>query len=146
MLRPFLVAYMVDHYILLHDIPGLYRMSIVFIVVILLTVAMRYFLLYYSALLSQNIIHDLRNQVFSHILSLRLRFFDQTPIGRITTRTINDIQTINTVFTEGIITMIADLLSIFAVLGIMLYTSWKLTLLVLLTLPLLFVATYIFKE
>lgn len=146
MLRPFLVAHMVDDYIIPNDLPGLYLMALVFVVVILLTVLFRYFLLYYSALLGQNIIHDLRNRVFGHILSLRLRFFDQTPIGRVTTRTINDIQTINTVFTEGIITMVADLLSIFAVLGIMIYTSWQLTLLVLMTLPLLFIATYIFKE
>lgn len=146
MLRPFLVAHMVDDYILPNDLSGLYRMAVVFLVVIILTVVMRYYLLYYSSLLGQNIIHDLRNRVFGHILSLRMRFFDTTPIGRVTTRTINDIQTINTVFTEGIITMVADLLSIFAVLGIMLYTSWQLTLLVLLTLPLLFIATYVFKE
>jgi ATP-binding cassette subfamily B protein len=92
------------------------------------------------------VIRNLRVDVFRHILSLRLRFFDQTPIGRVTTRTINDIETINTVFTQGIITMVADLLSIFAVIGIMFATSWQLTLLVLMTLPLLMIATYIFKE
>ena len=146
MLRPYLVAVMVDNYILHEDLDGLYKMSLVFILVIIGTAGFRYFLIYYSSLLGQYVIRDLRDKVFSHILSLRLRYFDQTPIGRVTTRTINDIETINTVFTQGIITMTADLLSIFAVVGIMLFTSWQLTLLVLATLPLLMIATYIFKE
>lgn len=146
MLRPYLVARMVDDFILVNDLPGLYKMALVFVGVILLTVVLRYYLIYYSSLLGQYVVRNLRNNVFSHILSLRMRFFDQTPIGQSTTRTINDIETINTVFTQGIITMAADLLSIFAVVGIMLYTSWQLTILVLATLPLLLIATYIFKE
>ena len=146
MLRPYLVSVMVDDYILPKDMPGLYQIAVIFVVVILLTSGLRYLMIYYSSLLGQYVIRDLRIDVFRHILSLRLRFFDQTPIGRVTTRTINDIETINTVFTQGIITMVADLLSIFAVIGIMFATSWQLTLLVLMTLPLLMIATYIFKE
>jgi len=75
-----------------------------------------------------------------------LRYFDQTAIGTVTTRTINDIEAINRVFEQGIITIVADILAIFAVLGIMLYTSWRLTLICLLTLPLMIIASYIFKE
>jgi len=146
MLRPYIVSVMVDQYILLEDLPGLYRMAVVFFIVVFVAVALRYALIYLSSLLGQNVIRDLRSRVFDHITGLQLRYFDQTPIGRVTTRTINDIETINTIFTQGIITMIADLLGIFAVIGIMLYTSWQLTLLVLATLPLLMVATYIFKE
>ena len=146
MLRPFLVSVMVDDYIVVNDLDGLYLMSLVFIGAIIMTVVLRYLLIYYSSLLGQSVVRDLRNNVFSHITSLRLRYFDTTPIGRATTRTINDIETINTVFTQGIITMVADMLGIFAVVGIMLYTSWRLTLLVLITLPLLIIATYIFKE
>ncbi len=146
MLRPYLVSVMVDDFILLEDLSGLYKISIVFVFVIFLTSILRYFLIYNSSLLGQYVIRNLRVDVFKHTLSLRLRYFDQTPIGRATTRTINDIETINTVFTQGIITMVADLLSIFAVVGIMFATSWRLTLLVLATLPLLMIATYIFKE
>ncbi len=146
MLRPYLVSVMVDDYILLEDMPGLYKIAVVFVVVIVVTSVLRYFMIYYSSLLGQYVVRNLRIDVFRHILSLRLRFFDQTPIGRVTTRTINDIETINTVFTQGIITMVADLLGIFAVIGIMFATSWPLTLLVLGTLPLLMIATYIFKE
>lgn len=146
MFRPFLVSIMVDQFILNNDLPGLYRMAYLFVGVLIITVILRYLLMYYSALLGQQIIRDLRLRVFKHITSLQLRYFDKTPIGRVTTRTINDVETINTVFTQGIITMIADLLGVFAVIGIMLYTSWKLTVLVLATMPVLLFATYIFKE
>lgn len=146
MLRPFLISVMVDDYILFNDIPGLYRMAVVFFIVVVLAVSLRYMMIYYSSLLGQYVIRDLRKNVFNHITSLRLRYFDQTPIGRVTTRTINDVETINTVFTQGLITMSADLLGIFAVIGIMFFTSWKLTLLVLSVFPLLIIAAYIFKE
>ncbi len=146
MLRPFLISVMVDDYILINDLPGLYKMSIVFLIVVIGTVVLRYLMIYYSSLLGQSVIRDLRKNVFNHITSLRLRYFDQTPIGRVTTRTINDVETINTVFTQGLITMSADLLGIFAVVGIMFFTSWRLTLLVLAVFPLLIISAYIFKE
>jgi len=146
MLRPYIISVMVDDYILHDDLPGLYKMAIVFIVVVFLTVALRYLMIYFSSLLGQSVIRDLRKNVFDHITSLRLRYFDQTPIGKVTTRTINDVETINTVFTQGLITMAADLLGIFAVIGIMFFTSWRLTLLVLAVFPFLIIAAYIFKE
>ena len=77
---------------------------------------------------------------------MKLSFLDKTPIGTSTTRTINDIESINNVFTQGVITMLADILTIFAVIGVMFYTSWKLTLISLATLPFLIIASYIFKE
>ena len=146
MLRPFLISVMVDDYILFNDISGLYRMGAVFFIVVVVAVTLRYMMIYYSSLLGQYVVRDLRKNVFDHITSLRLRYFDQTPIGKVTTRTINDVETINTVFTQGLITMAADLLGIFAVIGIMFFTSWKLTLLVLSVFPLLIIAAYIFKE
>ena len=146
MLRPMVVNIMVDDYIIQNDLPGLYKMTAVFIGVMLLTVALRYFLIYYSSLLGQLVIRDLRSKVFNQITSLQMRYFDQTAIGKSTTRTINDIETINTVFTQGIITMLADILGIFAALGLMFFASWKLTLLCLTTIPLMIIATYIFKE
>jgi len=88
----------------------------------------------------------LRVKVFNHITSLKLRYFDTTPIGTSTTRTINDIETINSIFTQGVITIIADLLTLIAVLIIMTITSWKLTLICLSTAPFLILASYIFKE
>ncbi|MEM9822826.1 MAG: ABC transporter ATP-binding protein [Bacteroidota bacterium] len=145
-LRPYLVQVMVDDYIFKYDITGLLRMAGLFCLVLSLAVAFQYLFIYSSNLLGQSIIRDLRVRVFKHISSLRLTYFDQTPIGTSTTRTINDIETINTVFSQGVITIVADLLTLFAVLGIMLLTSWRLTLVCLVVLPFLIIATYVFKE
>lgn len=146
MMRPYLISVMVDNYILVNDLPGLYQMAFIFLGVVIATVVLRYTMIYCSALLGQSVIRDLRKNVFNHITGLQLRYFDQTPIGRVTTRTINDVETINTVFTQGIITMMADLLGIFAVIGIMFFTSWKLSLLVLSVFPLLIIAAKVFKD
>ena len=96
--------------------------------------------------MGQSIIRDLRLSVFNKINSLRLAYFDKTPIGTSTTRTINDIETINSVFSEGVITIVADILTLIFVLAIMFYTSWQLTLVCLITLPLLIWSSYWFKE
>jgi len=128
------------------DLDGLLKLSGVFVIVILLTVFLRYLFIFRTALIGQLVIKDLRVKVFSHITNLRLRYFDQTPIGKLTTRTTNDVEAVNTSFTNGLVTMVADVLTIFSVVGIMAFTSWRLTLLSLTTLPLLLVATYIFKE
>ena len=144
--RPFLIGKMVDDNIFNGDLPGLQKMVWIYLVFVLVNVVIRYIFIYYSSVLGQSVIKDLRVRVFNHVTALRLRYFDQTPIGRITTRTINDVQSINDVFTQGVLTMAADVMGIFAVLGFMLYTSWKLTLVCLVTLPLLIIATYIFKE
>lgn len=145
-LRPRVISYMVDNHILSGDIPGLTRTAMFYVGLIIVTVILRYLFIYYSAVLGQSTIKDLRVRVFDHITSMRLRYFDQTPIGTSTTRTINDVESVNRVFTEGAITIVADLLTIFAVLGIMLHDSWRLTLIALCTMPLIMIASYIFKE
>jgi len=145
-MRPTIIKIMVDDYIFKYDIPGLTRWALILVGVLLIEVFLRYVFIYSTSLLGQSVIKDLRVRVFNHISSLRLSYFDTTPIGTSTTRTINDIETINTVFSQGAITIIADLITVFAVLAVMLWTSWKLTLVCLTTLPFLMIATYIFKE
>jgi ATP-binding cassette subfamily B protein len=144
--RPYLINVMIDDYIFHFDVAGMNRILMIIVGTLFLEVALRYVFIYSTNWLGHSVIRDLRATVFKHIINLRLKYFDQTPIGTSTTRTINDIETINTIFTEGIITIIADILTVIAVLGIMLYTSWKLTLVCLTVLPLLFIATYVFKE
>ena len=128
------------------DIKGLQNLSLVFIVLIIIEVILTYLFVYYSAWLGQMVIKTLRMRVFHHITGMKLSYLDKTPVGTSTTRTINDIESINKVFTEGVITMVADMLAIFAVIGMMFYTSWLLTIITLATLPLLIIASYIFKE
>ena len=145
-LRPYLINRMVDDYIIQFDFNGLLFMAGVVFLLLILEVILRYGFIYTTNWLGQSVIRDLRTQVFQHIVSLRLRFFDRTPIGTITTRTINDIEAINTVFSQGVITIVADLLGVVAVLIIMFLSSWQLTIICLTTLPFLLLATYIFKE
>jgi ATP-binding cassette subfamily B protein len=145
-LRPYLVQVMVDDHIFNYDIAGMTRIAVWLFAILFLESGLRYFFIFITSLLGQSVIKDLRVKVFNHITSLRLSYFDQTPIGTSTTRTINDVETINTVFSEGLITILADMLSLIAVLAIMFFTSWKLTLVCLITMPLLVVASYIFKE
>jgi len=145
-IRPYLIKEMVDKYIMVNDIMGLRNMAILYIVVVIANSVIRYFFIFSAALLGQSVIKDLRIQVYNKITSYKLRFFDQTPIGTATTRTISDIESINMVFEQGVLTIIADILALIAVVGIMFYTSWRLTLICLITLPFLIIASYIFKE
>ncbi len=144
--RPVLINRMVDDYILLDDLQGLQMMALILAGVLLVEASLRYVFIYNSNLLGQSVVKDLRVRVFRHILGLQPSFFDKTPIGLSTTRTINDIETINSVFSQGLITILADLLGIFAVLTVMLLTSWKLTLVCLIALPFMIWGSYVFKE
>jgi ATP-binding cassette subfamily B multidrug efflux pump len=145
-LRPKLIERMVDDAIVPGDVSGLTFMTCLILGVLLLEVILRYFFLYHADWLGQATIRDLRVKVFNHITSLNLKYFDRTPIGQSTTRTINDIEAINTIFSEGSVTILADLMTIFAVLIVMFTTSWKLTLVVLSVFPLLIWGSYQFKE
>ena len=145
-LRPYLINLMVDNHIIDFDFQGLLRMTALLFGLLVLEVFMRYGFIYTTNWLGQSVIRDLRSRIFRHIISLRLRYFDQTPIGTLTTRTINDIESINTVFSQGVITIVADILSIVAIILIMFKSSWQLTIICLTTMPLMLLATYVFKE
>lgn len=145
-MRPKLVQTMVDDHIFVGDVRGMTILACIILGVLILEVVLRYFFLYWADWLGQATIRDLRVKVFKHVTSLNLNYFDKTPIGQSTTRTINDIEAINTVFSEGSITILADLMTLTAVLFIMFYTSWKLTLVVLVVFPLLIWGSYQFKE
>ena len=144
--QPWLINKIVDNHIAYGDTRGLLQMSLLFLGILLLTGVLQYIFVFTTNMLGQDVIRDLRVKVFSHIVDLRLAYFDKTAIGTSSTRTINDIETINTVFSEGAITIIADLLTMLAVLIVMFMTSVKLTLICLVTMPLMLLATYIFKQ
>jgi ATP-binding cassette, subfamily B, multidrug efflux pump len=144
--RPYLIQQMVDKHIFAHDVSGMTFMVTVLLLLLFLEVTIQYVFNYMTSWLGQSVIRDLRVRVFKHVSSLNLSYFDKTPIGTSTTRTINDIETINSVFSEGIITIIADLLTLIVVLGIMFWTSWKLTLVCMTVLPFLLVGARWFKN
>lgn len=144
--RPWLIQLTIDDYILNYNYNGLLWMSIFLVAQLFVESIARYYFSYITSWLGQSVIKNLRVRVFSHIISLKLQFFDRTPIGTATTRTINDVETINDIFSEGIITIIADLLTILTIIGVMFYVDWRLTLVSLSTFPILLYATYVFKE
>lgn len=145
-LRPSLIQYTVDTYILALDINGLMTMVGLLVVVLMMESILLYFFTYLTDLLGQTIISDLRVALFRHINYQKLSKFDKTPIGVNLTRTINDMESINSVFSDGVIVIVADIFSIVVVLAMMLYSSWQLTLWCLITLPLLLIATNWFKK
>jgi len=145
-LKPKLIQVMTDDYVFKGDQEGMKKILYVLIAVLFLEAFLSYSFAFVTGLLGANVVRDLRVKVFSGIMRMRLKFFDTTPVGTSTTRTISDIETINAIFAEGIITIIADILTLVTVLGMMFYTSWKLTLVCMTTLPVLIVASIIFKE
>jgi ATP-binding cassette subfamily B protein len=145
-LRPWLIQYTVDGPIAKGDFSGLLHFTLLMLGVLILESLFRYLFSYFSAWLGQAAIRDLRQRIFNHISKLRLRFFDRTPIGTLTTRTVNDVETISEVFTQGLLTIVGDVLQLIAVLAVMLYTDWRLTLVSLSVLPLLLYSVYVFKE
>jgi ATP-binding cassette subfamily B protein len=145
-LRPWLINTTVNNYIQ-HNIANMViLLTVIQIGLLLVETVFRFFFSYYTAWLGQTVVKDLRVTVFQKILGLNLRQFDTTPIGTLTTRTVNDIETISDVFAEGFIPILADLLSIIAVLFTMFYINPQLTLICLIPFPLLIIATYYFKE
>lgn len=143
---PFLVNLTVDNYIVSGKLDGLFKMLIIMTSFLFLKGIIQYFHTYLSGWLGQSVIKDIRISLYKHITRLRLKFFDNTPIGRLVTRNISDIETLSDVFTQGLAAIIGDLLQIIAILLVMLMIDWKLTLVGLSTLPVLFYSTYIFKE
>jgi len=143
---PMLVEYTLDRFILQNDIGGLRLMLLLMLGLLLLQTVVRYFHTLMTNTLGQSVIRDLRINVFNHITGLRLKYFDRTPIGRLITRTISDLETIANIFSEGLIQIIGDILQLVVILGVMFYTDWKLTLIVLIPMPIMVGATYVFKE
>lgn len=145
-LRPWLIQYTVDGPISSGDLDGLLQFTLLMLGALMLESVFRYAFSYLSVWLGQQAVHDLRLRLYKHLVGKRLRFFDKTPIGTLTTRTVSDIETIAEVFSQGLLTIVGDVLQLLAVLAVMLYTDWKLTLVSLSVLPLLLYSTYIFKE
>jgi ATP-binding cassette subfamily B protein len=113
---------------------------------IVLETMFRFCFTYGMSWLGQQVIRDLRNKVYQKIMYWEMRQFDKTPIGTLTTRTINDIESINDIFSDGLIPIIADFLTIVVTLATMFFINWELTLICLIPFPIMIVATYFFKE
>ncbi|HET9053300.1 MAG TPA: ABC transporter ATP-binding protein, partial [Cyclobacteriaceae bacterium] len=145
-LRPYLIQLTVNDYIQNNNLQWLVWITIIQVVMLLIETAFRFYFTYITAWLGQTVVRDLRVTVYKKVLGLNLSQFDKTPIGTLTTRTVDDIERINDVFADGLIPIVADLLSIIAILMVMFVEDWRLSLISLAPFPILIVATYFFKE
>ena len=145
-LRPKLIEYSVDKYINNQLLEGLIWISIVQLGFLLIESVLRFWFSYKTAWLGQTTVNDMRKKVFNKILHQDIAYYDKSAIGTLTTRTVNDIEAVNDVFSEGIISIIADVLVIVTIIIVMLLDNWKLTFISLIPFPILILATYSFKQ
>lgn len=145
-LRPYLLQIAIDDYIAVDDIPGLSKIILLFFFVLLGETILMIGITYLTRWVGQNALFSLRNAVFKKIQGLHVQFFDKNPIGRLITRTTNDIEALSDLLSSGVVNIIGDLFRIIFILAFMLAMSWELTLVSMVTLPLLFYATFWFKS
>jgi len=144
--RPYLIKITVDRFIADKMLDWIIWITVIQIGLLIIESGLRFYFSYVTAWLGQTVVRDMRIKVYEKIVGLNLRQFDQTPIGTLTTRTINDIEAINDIFSDGLVPIIADLLSIISILSFMFVVDWRLTLVCLAPFSILLIATYYFKE
>ncbi len=145
-MRPILVMYILNHAIATPDLPLLIQLTLILLGVLLTETLFHFLNAYYTSWLGQHIIRDIRVQLFSHIQKLRSSYFDNTPIGMLVTRVVSDIEAIEEIFSQGFIVIAGDILTLLVFVTGMFIIDWKLSLVVLSTLPFLLVATWLFKN
>ena len=145
-LRPYIIGMMVGSFVNLGLKEDLLFWTLLIILMLILESFGQFYFSYRANELGQFVIRDLRIQLFNHITKLRLKYFDQHPIGMLVTRAISDIETVAEIFSQGILVILGDLLKLVAVLLVMFFMNWELTLVVLIPIPLLLISTNIFKK
>ena len=143
---PLLIRQTIDGPVSAGNYTGLAKMMAIMSIILVVQSLIQFTNTYLAGWLGQNIIRDIRVQLYHKILHLRLKFFDDTPIGRLVTRTISDIETLADVFSDGIAAIAGDILQLILIISVMFYTDWRLSLISLCTIPFMLISTYIFKE
>ncbi|SDL45092.1 ATP-binding cassette, subfamily B, MsbA [Salinimicrobium catena] len=145
-LRPYLLQVTIDESIVPQDNDQLLFYISLMAGVLFLEVIFQFCFIYFANWLGQEVIRDLRVNLFEHMLQFKMKYFDNSAVGRLVTRAVSDIETIASIFSQGLFMIISDLLKMLVVLGFMVYQSWRLTLLVLLVLPFILYATRVFQK
>jgi len=145
-LRPYFLQRAIDESILPRDPSGLIYFVIIMIGVLVLEVLFQFSFIFYANWLGQHIIKDLRIGLFNLMMRFKMNYFDTSSVGRLTTRAVNDIETISSIFSQGLFMIIADLLKMAAIAAFMLYQSWRLSLIVFVILPVILIATRLFQR
>lgn len=144
--RPVLLKITINDYIVTKDEYGLLLFILLMLGVLMLEVIFQFLFVFYANWLGQSIIKDIRQKLFNHMLSFKMAYYDKSSVGRLVTRAVSDIETIASIFSQGLFVIIADLLKMLVVMGVMLWMSWKLSLIVFAILPLIIYATRVFQK
>jgi ATP-binding cassette subfamily B multidrug efflux pump len=145
-LRPYLLQVTIDDSIIPKDNDNLVFYISMMLVVLFLEVIFQFCFIYFANWLGQEVVRDLRVNLFRHMLQFKMKYYDKSAVGRLVTRAVSDIETIASIFSEGLFMIASDLLKMMVVLGFMFYKSWQLTLLVLMVLPFILYATRVFQK
>ena len=145
-LTPYLIKIAVDDYLSVGRYNDFIFLISLMAINLILTVVFMFLFSYYANLLGQNVIYDIRVKLFRHILDFRMRYFDKSSVGRLVTRAVNDMETIASIFSQGLFMIVADLMQMLVVVIVMLVLSWKLSLIIFLILPFILLATRKFQK
>ncbi len=145
-LRPYLLKLAIDESIVPKDGQGFMKYIILMVVVLLLEVIFQFAFIFYTNWLGQSVIRDMRQRLFRLMMSFKMQYFDKSAVGRLTTRAVNDVETISSIFSEGLFMIISDLLKMLVIAGFMLTQSWRLSLIVFIVLPFILYATRVFQK
>lgn len=145
-LRPHLLQLAIDNSIVTKDSDQFLFYVIMMLIVLIFEVAFQLSFIYFANWLGQSVIKDLRVKLFKRMISFRMKYFDKNAVGRLTTRAVNDIETISSIFSEGLFMIISDLLKMLVIASVMFYKSWRLALIVFAILPIILYATRLFQR
>lgn len=145
-LRPYLLELAIDNSMVPKDGEGFMKYIILMIVVLMLEVIFQFAFIFYTNWLGQSVIRDMRQKLFRLMVSFKMKYFDKSAVGRLTTRAVNDVETISSIFSEGLFMIISDLLKMVVIAGFMVYQSWRLSLIVFIVLPFILYATRVFQK
>lgn len=145
-LRPYLLQLAIDESIVPKDGDGFMTYVIMMLVVLVLEVVFQFAFIFYTNWLGQSVIRDMRQKLFKLMTSFKMQYFDKSAVGRLTTRAVNDVETISSIFSEGLFMIISDLLKMVVIAGFMLTQSWRLSLIVFIVLPFIMYATRVFQK
>jgi len=143
---PILTKKAIDEHIRINDMQGLYFVLLIYIIVLIFVFITQYLQIFTTQFFGQKLMYDIRSKVFTHIQSLSLRFFDKNPVGRLMTRVTSDIESLNQMFTQGIVTIFGDIFLLIGIVGTLLYLNFKLALWTFSVIPILFIITFVFRS
>ena len=145
-LSPYLLKIIIDDYITPKDYDGLVFFSLLMLLSLILEVVFQFIFIYYANWLGQMIVKDLRVELFKKLIRFKMAYYDTSAVGRLVTRSVSDIETIASIFSQGLFMIIADLLKMGIVVGVMLFMNWRLSLIVFSVLPVILYATRVFQK